>query len=395
MSCPMGRHTRWFVTVVAGVAILAVSGCGLSFDVDPMTGSPSASETAEPTANPEPTPSAEPSDRPYDPSDPTTWTDRQLVAQTIFVCTSVANVGGARNAVSKGIGGVVFLGGEAPGDLKRQIASLVKKSRGKVAPLIASDEEGGAVQRLASAIYPLPSARVMGTWDASRITSKAKDYGKSMKRLGVDMAFSPVADLNIPGQFIATQSRAFSDDPKRVGNAAVAWATGLDRAGVAPVIKHWPGHGRASDTHRKPGRLPSYSKLAKADLKPFSQAIREGFTAVMVGHLESAGLTERGVPASRSSKALAVLRDEIGPDGLIITDSLSMEAALIGVRHRSSDAVYKSLDAGADVAVICSAPAQIVNRVAVKVSDTDLSRAELIEKVARILAWKKRLGVID
>jgi beta-N-acetylhexosaminidase len=115
----------------------------------------------------------------------------------------------------------------------------------------------------------------------------------------------------------------------------------------------------------------------------------------MVGHLESAGLTERGVPASRSPKALAVLRDEIGPDGLIITDSLSMEAALIGVRHRSADAVYKSLDAGADVAVICSAPAQIVNRVAVKVSDSDLSRAELIEKVARILAWKKRLGVID
>jgi beta-glucosidase-like glycosyl hydrolase len=57
--------------------------------------------------------------------------------------------------------------------------------------------------------------------------------------------------------------------------------------------------------------------------------------------------------------------------------------------------VYKSLDAGADVAVICSAPTQIVNRVAVKVSDSDLSRAELIEMVARILAWKKRLGVID
>lgn len=391
----MGRHTRWFATVVAGVAILAVSGCGLSFDVDPMTGSPRAAETAGPTASPEPTPSATPTERPYDPSDPTTWTDRQLVAQTIFVCTSVANVGGARSAVSKGIGGVVFLGGEAPSDLKRQIASLVKKSRGKVAPLIASDEEGGAVQRLASAIYPLPSARLMGTWDASRITSTAKDYGKKMKRLGVDMAFSPVADLNISGQFIATQSRAFSDDPKRAGNAAVAWATGLDSAGVAPVIKHWPGHGRASDTHLKPGRIPSYSKLVKADLKPFSQAIGEGFTAVMVGHLESAGLTERGVPASRSPKALAVLRDEIGPDGLIITDSLSMEAALIGVRHRSADAVYKSLDAGADVAVICSAPAQIVNRVAVKVSDTDLSRAELIEKVARILAWKKRFGVID
>ncbi|MCF8547113.1 MAG: hypothetical protein K9G02_04280 [Microbacteriaceae bacterium] len=391
----MGRHTRGLSTFVVGVSILAVSGCGLSFEVDPMTGSPRAVETAGPTASPKPTPSAVSSDRPYDPNDPTTWTDRQLVAQTVFVCTPVANVDGARSSVAKGIGGVVFLGREAPGNLKRQIAALVKRSRGEVAPFIASDEEGGSVQRLASAIYPLPSARVMGTWDAPRITATAKKYGKNMKRLGVDMSFSPVADLNVEGQFIALQSRAFSDDPQRAGDAAVAWATGLDSSGVAPVIKHWPGHGRASDTHLTPGRIPSFAKLVKSDLKPFSQAIRAGFTAVMVGHLESKGLTERGVTASRSPRALAVLRDEIGPDGLIITDSLTMEAALIGVRHRLVDALYKTLDAGADIAVICTEPTQIVKRVAAKLSTTGLTRAELIEKVARIIAWKKRFGVID
>jgi beta-N-acetylhexosaminidase len=391
----MARHFRKVATAAAVASLVAVSGCGLSFDVDPMTGSPRAAETAGPTASPKPTPSAVPSDRPYDPNDPTTWTDRQLVAQTVFVCTPVANVGGAHSSVAKGIGGVVFLGRGAPGDLKRQIASLVKKSRGEVAPFIASDEEGGSVQRLEDVIYALPSARVMGTWDASRITTTAKKYGKNMKRLGVDLSFSPVADLNIEGQLIAMQSRAFSDDPQRAGDAAVAWATGLDSSGVAPVIKHWPGHGRASDTHLTSGRIPSLAQLVKSDLKPFSQAIRAGFTAVMVGHLESKGLTERGVPASRSPRALAVLRDEIGPDGLIITDSLTMEGALVGVRHRLVDALYKTLDAGADIAVICTDPTQIVKRVASKLSTTDLTRAELIEKVSRILAWKKRFGVID
>lgn len=385
----MGRQTP--VVAVALAIVVTLTGCAISFDVDPMTGS--AVDTPTPSATPEPPVVDE--NRPYDPNDPTTWTDRQLVAQTVFVCTPVANVGGARSSVAKGIGGVVFLGRDAPGNLKRQIASLVKRSRGEVAPFIASDEEGGSVQRLEDVIYALPSARVMGTWDTPRITTTAKKYGKNMKRLGVDMSFSPVADLNVEGQLIAIQSRAFSDDPQLAGDAAVAWATGLGGSGVAPVIKHWPGHGRASDTHLAPGRIPSFANLVKSDLKPFSQAIRAGFTAVMVGHLESKGLTERGVPASRSPIALAVLRDEIGPDGLIITDSLTMEAALVGVKHRLVEALYKTLDAGADIAVICTEPTQIVKRVAAKLSTTGLTRAELIEKVARILAWKKRFGVID
>jgi beta-glucosidase-like glycosyl hydrolase len=72
-----------------------------------------------------------------------------------------------------------------------------------------------------------------------------------------------------------------------------------------------------------------------------------------------------------------------------------MEAALVGVRHRLVDALYTTLDAGADIAVVCTDPTQIVKRVASKLSTTGLTRAELIEKVARILAWKKRFGVID
>ena len=114
----------------------------------------------------------------------------------------------------------------------------------------------------------------------------------------------------------------------------------------------------------------------------------------MVGHLESKGLTERDVPASRSPKALAILRDQIGQDGLIITDSLSMEAALVGVDHRTGEVVRTSLDAGADVALICSGPADIVDRVVSQITPEGLTRDDLIDKVKRILAWKKRFGVI-
>lgn len=386
----MYRHPR----VIAGALVLAVTvtGCSLSFDVDPMNGT-----TVAESPNLTPTPTVPPivGERPYDPTDPTTWTDRQLVAQTIFECVSVSDISAKSRAVRKGLGGVVFLGGEAPGNLSQQITKLVARAGGRVPPLIASDEEGGAVQRLAGAIYPLRSAEVMGSWSESDITRTAAKYGKAMKKLGVDMAMSPVADLNIPGHFIGDQSRAFSSNPAQVAQSAIAWATGLEAVGVAPVIKHWPGHGRASDTHRSPGIIPAFGQLEKSDLVPFDRAIDEGFTAVMVGHLQSKGLTEADVPASRSPKALAILRNQIGPDGLIITDSLSMEAALVGVDHNAVESVRASLDAGVDVALMCSGPSNIVERVVHKMSPEGLTRDELIDKVNRILSWKTRFGVID
>jgi beta-N-acetylhexosaminidase len=297
----------------------------------------------------------------------------------------VSNVGALSKAVRKGLGGVVLLGGVAPTDLDQQITKLVTGASDRVSPIIASDEEGGAVQRLADVIYPLRSAETMGTWPDSEVTRTAAKYGKAMKKLGVDMALSPVADLNSPGHFIGSQSRAFSSTPSGAARSAIAWATGLESAGVAPVIKHWPGHGLATDTHLAPGILPSYDKLKTSDLLPFDRAIAAGFTAVMVGHLESKGLTERGIPASRSPKALAVLRDQIGPDGLIITDSLSMEAALVGVNHRSGEVVRTSLDAGVDVALICSGPSDIVDRVVSQITPVGLTRDDLIEILRDVL----------
>jgi beta-N-acetylhexosaminidase len=388
----MGRRQR---TTAAGLILaVVVSGCSLSFELDPMNGLPVAGSA---TPTPTPTVSVMPTiaNQPYNPDDPSTWTDRQLVAQTIFECVSVSDVGAKARAVRKGLGGISFYGGDVPDGLRQQIAKLVGRAGNDVPPFIASDEEGGAVQRLAGAIYPLRSAEVMGTWTENEITRTATKYGKEMKKLGVDMAMSPVADLDVPGSFIGDMSRAFSANPNGAARSAISWATGLELAGVAPVVKHWPGHGHATDTHRAPGIIPPYSQLLKSDLIPFDRAIAAGFTAVMVGHLQSKGLTEPNVPVSRSPKALGILREQIGPDGLIITDSLSMEAALVGVDHRPGEVVRASLDAGVDVALICSAPADLVNRVARQISPEGLSRSELIDKVNRILAWKKRYGVID
>ncbi len=387
----MRRHLRNVATVIAVAVVFALGGCGLTPETDSLNSELSPQPTPFPTSSG----FIDDGKLPYNVAEPSTWTNRQLVAQTIFQCAPVSNIGALSSAVRRGLGGVVFLGGVAPKNFAQQIANLVANSGDRVPPVIASDEEGGAVQRLADVIFPLPSAETMGTWPDAEVTRTAARYGKAMKALGIDMALSPVADLNSPGRFIGSQSRAFSSTPSGAARSAIAWATGLESVGISSVLKHWPGHGRATDTHLSPGIVPAYSQLKKVDLVPFDRAIAAGFTTVMVGHLESKGLTERGVPASRSPRALAVLRDQIGPDGLIITDSLSMESALVGVNHRTGEVVRASLDAGVDVALICSGPADIVDRVLAQISPEGLSRDDLIDRVTRILAWKKRFGIIE
>lgn len=327
-------------------------------------------------------------------SNPATWSDEALAAQSLFICSSGPSLWSKANAVRRGIGGIALVGRGASGKLKSQILSLKKKALHGITPVIASDEEGGDVQRLRHAIYPLPSATTMGTWSDSKVHKTALGYGKHMKALGVDIAFSPVADLNIPGFFISRARRGFSSNPTTAGKKVTAWAQGMQDAGVLPVLKHWPGHGRSVDTHARPGRLPALEKLEASDLKPFHYAISQGITSVMVGHLIVPGLTEADTPASRSPSALASLRNEIGPTGLIITDSLSMGGATRGLHKDISEAAIRSLVAGVDVALVCSGPKSLISRVAAAVTSGRLPRTMMIEKARRILAFKRQFGVI-
>lgn len=327
-------------------------------------------------------------------SNPETWSDEALAAQTIFVCSSAGSLKYKLSDVKKGLGGIALVGNGATSNIKSQIRYLKGKALHGITPVIASDEEGGGVQRLRRAIYPLPSAATMGTWSDSKIRKTAFAYGKRMKSIGVDIAFSPVADLSVPGFFISRARRSFGAKPSVVGNKVVAWADGLKDADVLPVVKHWPGHGHSADTHAVPGKVPALEKLVAADMVPFNYAFEHGVTAVMVGHLIVPGLTEPNTPTSRSAAALALLRSQVGPDGLIITDSLSMGGATKGVKRNIPEAAIRSLEAGVDVALVCSGPKNLIAKVTAAVSSGRLPRAQMIEKVKRILAYKRALGVL-
>ena len=107
-----------------------------------------------------------------------------------------------------GVGGIVILGGGARSSIGRDLAAVLKAAPHGVKPSIASDEEGGQVQRLRYVIYPLPSARVQGGWSAWKTRATAKDYGARLRKLHVSVVFGPVADLDVPGRYISRSTGA-------------------------------------------------------------------------------------------------------------------------------------------------------------------------------------------
>jgi beta-N-acetylhexosaminidase len=322
---------------------------------------------------------------------PKEWSNRRLAAQLVLAGIDMHHLDLAADWARRGAGGIVLFG-EPPSHLRAKLR--VVRDAGRVRPFVASDEEGGLVQRLRDVIYPLPSAQWMGRHrTAGQVHDIAAAYGERMRRLGVDMDLAPVADLLVPGFFIAEQHRAFAARPKRVARLAIAWQRGLRASRVLATLKHWPGHGHAEDTHAGLAVTPRWSRLRDADVLPFDAALHAGAPAVMVGHLVVPGLTESAhVPASLSRRALHTLRDRAGPDVLIVTDSLSMGAIRTDLGLSQPAAAVRALRKGADLALVQDIGfASVVRAVRAALAHGSYPRARAIRSVKRILAAKESL----
>ncbi len=333
----------------------------------------------------------------YSSGDPTTWSSAQLAGQLTHSCVDAANWTAARAQAAAGIGGITLLGNSASPDLAAQLAQVRSAGPSGIQPAVSSDEEGGLVQRLSSLIYPLPSARTMGTWPDAQVEDTAYRYGLRMHALGVSMELAPDADLDVPGAYMSLLQRAFSADPNRVTTAAAAWTRGMQRAGEVPVVKHWPGHGSAPNSHTSTAPVvPPLPVLEARDMVPFDASFIAGAPAVMVGQLESAGLTEPGLPATLSPNAMRYLRERTGPDTVIMTDSLTMAPSTVGVGLTAEQAAVRALQAGADWALTCAAdPLPTVVAIGQAIDSGALPRAQAVASVLRILDLKAGAGLLD
>lgn len=378
----------WLMLTAVATAAAGAFGCASQGAAEAAGESVAAATTVASS----PAPTTSPS--PPAPSELAGWSNRRLAAQLVFCSVPATNPSAGRRFARMGVGGIVILGGGARSSIGSDLAAVLKAAPHGVQPFIASDEEGGQVQRLRDVVYPLPSARVQGGWSASKTRATAKDYGARLRKLHVSVVFGPVADLDVPGRYMSSLDRCFSSKPKVVGTHVVAWVTGLRASRVLSTVKHWPGHGWATDTHSGAARVPSLSVLRREDMVPFEQAFDAGVPLVMVGHLRSKGLTGDDTPASLSRQALTYLRGRVSDDTVIITDSLSMAATTKALGMKLPAAAVQALKAGADLALFATGdPGPVIDAVTAAIKSGRIPRAEAEAKVLRVLELKRKAGL--
>mgnify|MGYP000730814552 CR=1 FL=1 len=227
--------------------------------------------------------------------------------------------------------------------------------------LIAVDHEGGRVQRLREGFTPLPPMRRLGElWDrdaqAARAAARAAGLviAAELAEQEIDFSFAPVLDLDY-GSSTVIGDRAFHADPEVVGQLAAAFIGGLAEAGMAAVGKHFPGHGYVhADSHVDlPRDDRSLEDILERDVLPYRAAIAAGLAGVMPAHVVYTRVDAQ--PAGYSAYWLReVLRGQLGFDGLIFSDDLSMRGATGagGVAERARLA----LEAGCDMVLLCNDP---------------------------------------
>ncbi|MGH3933832.1 MAG: glycoside hydrolase family 3 N-terminal domain-containing protein [Pseudonocardiaceae bacterium] len=291
--------------------------------------------------------------------------------------------------ISEQVGGI-FLPGSTTGLLSDGALEQVKAAA--VLPVaVAVDDEGGRVQRIDTLDGELPSARIMAAnLSVEQVYELAAKRGSQLRARGVTIDFAPSVDVSSQPDGAVIGDRSFSSGPKIVTRYAGAFARGLRDAGVLPVFKHFPGHGRATgDSHRGSVQTPPLAELDKVDLVPYRQLLDGQPAAVMVGHLDVPRLTEPDTPASISPAALALLRDQLGFDGLVITDDLAAMAAITD-RADLPEAVRQSLAAGVDMAlwITTNRLTEVLDHLEQAVADRSLPESRVNDAVDHVLAAK-------
>ncbi len=244
-----------------------------------------------------------------------------------------------------------------------QVRELVAEIRSVRSPalLVAVDQEGGRVQRFREGFYRLPPLRWLGHQydldnDQGRRLAQTCGWLMAAEVLdtGVDFSFAPVVDLDY-GLSEIIGNRSFHRDPEIVAELASAYVLGMHKAGMIAVAKHFPGHGHVvADSHLELPVDPRTLAELYDDLLPYGRLIRQGVNGVMVAHVRYPQV-DADVASLSPYWLRTALRGELGFGGVIFSDDLSMQALVS--EGDMAQRTRRSLDAGADMALICNDPA--------------------------------------
>ena len=260
-------------------------------------------------------------------------------------------------------------------------------------PIVAIDQEGGRVMRGRNGVEPMPAMMALGAVaDAELSEDAGATLAHDLRRMGCTLDFAPVLDLALEAGNTVIGTRAFGSSTELVTNIASAFARGLERGGITPTFKHFPGHGAtAFDTHLRAARLDAdEATLRGRDLVPFRACARPD-AAIMAAHVAVPAI-DGDRPASLSPRFLTgILRDEWHFDGVCFTDCMQMDAIAKGIG--TVRGVTEAIAAGADCALVSHDPDlafEAAQYLASAVERGDVPLARLQEAYARVMRLRAR-----
>ena len=303
------------------------------------------------------------------------------------------------------VGGVVLLEANAHdpqqlSNLTTELGSLATSSGAGIPLFVAINHEGGIVVRITEGVTGLPgNMAVAATGRPEHAYISAALAARELRAMGVNMNLAPVLDVNDNPLNPVIGTRSFSESPALAAEYGQLAVRGSQDNGVIAVAKHFPGHGSVDvDSH---GGLPvlqaSTGELMLRELVPFQAAIEEGVVGIMTAHIAVPSLDDSGRPATLSPEILTgLLRQQMGYDGLILTDSLGMGG--VSASRGQAQAAIEAVQAGVDI-VLSTTPVEahiaIIQALVTAVQQGNIPVERIDQSVLRILRVKYAYGLFE
>lgn len=290
------------------------------------------------------------------------------------------------------IGGVILFAENL--DTKEQTQQLTAdlQKAADYGLLIGIDEEGGLVSRLKKSNIAHESFPAAAEIEDAAYAGRT--IGTELAELGINVDFAPVADVNTNPDNPVIGTRAFSSDPQAAAGKVAEFITAIEETGVSACAKHFPGHGdTAMDSHLGETYVEyAMERLRSVEFVPFQQAITAGADFIMAGHIKTPNATADGLPATLSSEMLGILRNDLGYDGIIITDAMNMGA--IVDQYGSGESAVMAVQAGVDLVLMPADLQEAAEALTAAIKKGDISEERVNEALWHILSLKYEKGIL-
>lgn len=314
------------------------------------------------------------------------------------VSTAIQAGEGTKDALDKHpVGGLVYFSKNIQSE--EQIIEMLKNTHAYLPSLfLAVDEEGGSVARLAGAgiMDPVDSAQTIGaTGDADNAYNAGVTIGAALNRIGFNLDFAPVADITSVENSVMA-GRAYGSDAATAAPFVAAMVQGLKEQNITACLKHFPGNGATDDDAHTSIAVSDRTaeEFRSEEFAVFKAGIDAGADMIMMSHMAVPALTGDNTPCSLSKEVVTdILREELGFEGVIITDALNMSA--IAEYNSSADAAVTAIKAGCDMLLMPENFEEAYNAVLQAVQDGVISEERINDSLRRVYRIKYAIRYAD